>query len=284
MRGWSPPHVSLLHTGKGYRNMLKKLLIAAVAVMVGLVVLRKTELGSLMRVWWKKATVCARNKVPIETEIESLREQISQLDRSTKEHFSAYAEEAVAVDNLEANVKTLQAKLEEQERSILTMRKDLKSDTATISYGDNTYSRDEVTRQLKHDWEQYQRGLVHLKARKEALKARKQALQLTKEQSEAMKEARSELVAQLDQLEAELKTVRLAQTRSHTPLDDSDLSQIKDGVSRVRDRIRVEQKKLEFAGETTRGPIRVHQKSTKNLLEEIDNHFGKAEGGKVAAK
>lgn len=266
--------------------MLKKLLIAAVAVLVGVVVLRKTEAGNLMRVWWKNAMTCARNKVPIETEIESLREQITRLDQNTKEHFSAYAEEAVAVDNLAASVKELQAQLERQERSILTMRKDLKSDTQTIAYGDNTYTRAEVTRQLKHDWEQYQQGLANLKARKQALKARKETLRLSHEQFEAMQDARKDLVAQLDQLEAELKTVRLAQARSKTPTDDSELSQLKEGVARIRDRIHVEQKKLEFAGEMTRGPIRVDQKSTKDFLKEIDSHFGKtsSEGGKVAAK
>jgi len=262
--------------------MLKKVFIAAVAVLLGLLVVKKTELGSFMRVAWKDAATCVRKQVPPETEIERLRDEITRLGKDSKQHFSAIAEEMVAVENLEKDIQVARANMEKQERSLARMRDDLKKDVEFINYGDSRYSRKQVENQLKRDWTSYQRLESDLKAREQMLEARRSALGAAREQLAAMQDTKQQLEVELANLETELKTVRVAQTRSKFHLDDSDLSRIKAGVDNLRNRIKVEQKSLEVQGEFANGPIRVDEKSSKDVLKEIDAHFGKTDGKKVA--
>src|SRR5207253_794491 len=83
------------------------------------------------------------------------------------------------------------------------------------------------------------------------------------------------LKVELAKLEAEIQTVRVAQTKSKVQIDDTDLAKIKEGVARVRDRIKVEQEKLALQAEFATGPIPVADRvEEKDLLKDIDAHFG----------
>jgi peptidoglycan hydrolase CwlO-like protein len=267
--------------------MLKKLVIACLAVAVGLFVLKRTELGSYVRVWWKNARACASKQVPIETEIERLRDDVARLGGETRGHFDAIAEEEVAIDNLQGDIKHVRANLERQERNIRTMREDLKSDVQFITYGDTQYTRRQVEHQLKHDWAAFKRAENELKVKENLLEAKKDALNAAKDKLQAMQDTRDGLAQKLETLEAELRSVRVAQTRSKLHFDDNNsaLASIKEGVAKVENRIKVERKKLEHEAEFTSGPVRVDQKSAKDFVKEIDAHFkGKASNSKVAVE
>jgi chromosome segregation ATPase len=257
--------------------MLKKLLIAAVAVVVGLAVVHSTRLGSYFRLNWHKATAWAQKQVPLETEVERLREEVSRLGRDSKTHFNAIAEEMVGVEKLEADVGRSRAGLEKLERSIQTMRTDLKAGDEFITYGDTKYSRKQVESQLNRDWDTFKRAKSELKAKEEMLEARKGSLAKAREQLAAMQDVRRDMEVELTRLEAELKTVRLAQTRSKFHLDDSELSRVKEGIEALRTRINVERRALEVEGEFTTGRISVDKKLEKDVLKEIDAHFEKGE-------
>ncbi len=58
--------------GKGVSIMFKKVLIATVAVVFGLAVVKGTWLGSHLCLKWKNATAWAKKQVKPETEIERL--------------------------------------------------------------------------------------------------------------------------------------------------------------------------------------------------------------------
>jgi hypothetical protein len=64
--------------------MLKKLLIAVVAVAVGLTVVKSTKVGSLMRVKWNEATAWCNKQIPVPDEIASLRLQIANLGKAPR--------------------------------------------------------------------------------------------------------------------------------------------------------------------------------------------------------
>ena len=49
--------------------MCKKLITVGLVVLVALFVLRKTELGSLVRVWWHDGQACLESSISPETRI-----------------------------------------------------------------------------------------------------------------------------------------------------------------------------------------------------------------------
>jgi len=265
--------------------MLKKLLIAVVAVAVGLTVVKSTKMGSLMRVKWNEATAWCNKQIPVPTEIARLRDEISRLGNETKGHCQVIAEEMVAVDNLKREVSEAEAKLEKQKKKVTAMRDALnEGGNKLVVLGEEKYPRVRVEKQLGRDFDLYKTCEAQLAAKKKLLESREVCLAKAREQLSAMQDSRRDLEVQVSQLEAEYNTLKVAQTKSKFNLDDSALSKVKDGVNALRDRIAVEQKKAAFEAEFVDGPISVGDTvKTKDLLKEIDAKFSKDEG-KVAAK
>jgi len=266
--------------------MLKKLLIAAVAVLVGLTVITSpTWVGSLVRTKLKDARTWVRHQVPPETEIQRLRDEVARLSSVSKKHFSDLAEETVAVDRLRQDVSTLEANLAQKKKNILVLREDLGSPEQFVSYGERRYSKDEVKRQLARDFEAYQVAEENLKAKRGLLEAKEAGLAAAREQMKAMQDTRQLLEDKLARLEAEIKRVRVAQTRSQFSLDDSSLSRVKEDVAALEDRVKVAQTELKLRAEYSEAPIPLAERvQEKDLLKDIDAKFGKAEGQKVAAE
>jgi len=269
---------------KGFSIMLKKLVIAVIAVVVGLTVVKKTELGSLMGVWWKNAKACARQQVPVETEIERLRYEVDRIGDDSKAYISQIAEQAVAVKNLRDEVATATANLEKQKKNVMALRDDLAgSEGDTVKVGDVKYRKDRVKSQLSRDFELYKSAEKQLETKRKLLEAREESLATAKQQLAVLQDERENLKVELAKLEAEIQTVRVAQTKAKVQIDDTDLAKINEGVARVRDRIKVEQEKLALQAEFSTGPIPVADRvKEKDLLKDIDAHFGKTQGDKVA--
>jgi GTP cyclohydrolase II len=91
-----------------------------------------------------------------------------------------------------------------------------------------------------------------------------------------MKQVKEELEVQVASLEAELKNVRLAQTKSVIQLDDSRLARIKQSIQDIRTRIKVENKTIDMASQFSDDlGVQVEKKmKTAEVIKEIDNYFG----------
>jgi hypothetical protein len=259
---------------KGFRIMCKKLLIAAVAVVVGLVLVKNTSVGSYARVWWKNARACASRQVPVETEIERLRDELSRIGEDSTSHYRAIAQEMVAVQNLKEKIADHEIKLEGWKKNIITLKDDLASGNQSVSYGGTRYSRESIKARLASEFEAFKASEEGLKAERKLLEARENNLAAAKDQVRAMQQTRRDLEVALARLEAEYKTVRVAQTRSKFHLDDSSLSRLKKSVAELRDRVKVEQTTLALQAEYTGGPsLQNEEAKEKDLLKAIDNHF-----------
>jgi len=266
--------------------MLKKLLIAAVAVLVGMtVVTSPTWLGSLLRTKWHKASTWAHNQVSPETEIQRLRDEVTRLTTVSKKHFSDLAEETVAVEDLRREIAGIEGNLAQKKKHILSLREDLASATQFVEYDNGQkYSKAQVAAQLARDFEAFKLAEENLKAKRALLEAKESSLASAREQLKAMQDARQMLEDKLARLEAEINKVRVAQTRSKFTLDDSELSRVKEDVAALEARIRVEQKKLELAAEYSNAPIPATERvKAKDVTKEIDEYF-KSGKEKVAGK
>jgi chromosome segregation ATPase len=258
--------------------MCKKILIAGVAVVLGLLVVKKTELGSHLSTFWKHTKTSVRNAVPIDNEIDRLRDEIARLGKDYKTHYSSLAEEMVAINRLKKEITEVEKGLDKQKADIDTMKTDLKSGTRIIEYGDVRYSREQVERQLKRSFESYKRCEEGLKAKKELLEAREQGLAAAKDKLSEMMRARTEMEVELARLEAEFKSLQVAQTRSKFKLDDSDFARVKEAIARLQDRIETERTTAEIAGQFADGPVKVAEKVEKrDLLQEIEEYFNSSE-------
>jgi chromosome segregation ATPase len=255
--------------------MIKKLVIGAVVATLGLGALSWAGLSSYPGTIASKVKGAFKKQVPLEFEIERLHYQVNQLVPDMKKHLSTIAEEMVAIENLKEEVADTRTNLAKQKQNIMAMTKDLETGAAKISYGGRQYSAARIREKLNRDFGSYQRCAAELKSKEQLLEAKEKSLEAAREQLTSMRAQKEELEVQVAQLEAELKAVRLAQTRNKFIIDDSALAQCKATLADIRNRLRVEKTTAELHGEFANDTIPVDQKSKSaaELTKEINDYF-----------
>jgi len=191
----------------------------------------------------------------------------------------------VKIEELKKDISDGESKLEKQKKKITAMRDALNDGgNKLVVHGEEKYPRARVEKQLARDFDLYKTFEAALSAKRKQLESREACLTQARDQFTAMQEARRDLEVKLSQLEAEYNAVKVTQTRSKFNLDDSALSRIKEGVAGLQHRIAVARQEAALAAEFPDGEISTADTvKTKDLLKEIDQHFGKDEG-KVAVK
>ena len=263
----------------------KKLGIAAVVLGTGLTVAHLSGLDSYTSTAFNKVAKNVKRQVPLEFEIDRIRHEVEQLVPDMKKNFSIIAEEMVAVENLEKEVAVTQANLQQQKDNILTMTKDLESGATTLVYDGRPFSSQRVRDKLTKDFASYKICESELRSREQLLDAKKRSLGTAQEQLNSMKAQKQDLEVQIAQLEAEMKTVRLAQTRNKFQFDDSQLARCKATLAEIRNRLNVEKRVSEMEGNLANDEIPVEKKAkgSEDLINEIRTHLGDSpKAGKVA--
>jgi len=264
-------------TGKGFSIMLKKMLIAAVAVVVGLAVVNHTRVGSLMRLNWHKASAWAQKQVPIETEIDRLQMELAKLD-DDKGCFDKVARQEVQAEKLEAEITVCKANLEKHEQLVQMLRKDLEGDSKFVVHSGERYSRSEVMDQLKQDWNAFQRCDEVLKSKQAQLKSLRGIIDANRQKLRTMQENRTVMANELTQLRLAFEQEQVKRARAEALVDDQDYSGLRKSIEAVKERLATEKKASELRGEFTTGRITLEQKrQEKDVLKEIDARFDKNE-------
>jgi peptidoglycan hydrolase CwlO-like protein len=260
--------------------MCKKLLIAAVAVVVGLVVIRGTRLAGILRVKWNDARNWAKSQVKPETELERLRAELRDLARKDDQHFDLVAQQEVKVEKLEHKVAALKASMTKTEADLRKLRADLKDGTAEVVFLDGVrYTREEGQQKLRLDFISFQAREEELKTEQERLKAFKETLTANKRKLRNLSVARKEMEAELNRLETALARERAAQIeQNNLALDDSGYSRVRQDISSLRDRIAVMRKTRELKGEALGQPARTAQDRERDakIDKAIEARLGKS--------
>jgi chromosome segregation ATPase len=265
--------------------MFKKIGIAALAVAGGLLLVSWAGLGSYVSTAWTNVRGNFKRQVPLEFEIQRVRNQVAQLVPDMKKNFRTVAEQMVAVEELKKEVADRQVSLQHQKDNIRTMTRDLESGVSPIRYGDEEYDVARVKDKLEHDFASYKTAEADLKAKEQLLGARQQALDAARQQLASIRQQKEDLEVQIAGLEAKLQTVRLAQTRSTWHIDDSKLGQCREAIADIRHRLDVEVKQVELEGTFANDAIPVEKKakSVNEVTSEIHAYLDNGHADKKVA-
>jgi hypothetical protein len=105
------------------------------------------------------------------------------------------------------------------------------------------------------------------------LNARERGLVAAQDKLKAMRAAQRQLEVDVENLEARLKMVEVAQTSSDFNFDDSHLSRTKELIAEIATRIDVAEK-LVNADEQYPDQIPLEEPVSGDILEEVTLHFG----------
>jgi chromosome segregation ATPase len=269
--------------------MCKKLWIAALAVVVGLVVAgtTSTKFGSLVRLKWRKATDWAEKQVTPETELERLRLTLKETEQQDARFVDQIARLDQQVDDLKAQLYGKDGKggkkvaLDNLDQVIRARNASLTGTGEFVSYNGERYSRADMQQQVRLDAQRFFRQEAAFKAEEARLKELTETRDLYQGRLSELRTARQEMGTELQKLENTLLQERQAQIKNKVASDDGGLSQIRQDINKLRQRVDVMKRTRELQSPSDEGPVDRREKS-KQRDTELDTQIQKRWGERAA--
>jgi len=261
---------------------MKKTITLLVAGAVALVVLAKTtNVPSYVRTAWKQVKNETKASVPTKFEIERIRTEIASLDNDVNQMIRPVAEYKVAIDRLRKEVDKSEASVDSQRKVLLGVTEDLKKGEKKISYGDKTFTAEQVKSQLTRDFDSFKRVEANLNAQRKLLESKESALKQSQEQLVQVLSKKKDYELRLAQLEAENETLAMTSVGTEVRFDPSRAASIEQSLRDLEDRILTAQREAELRTGVASQVIPFGQRTNPNVdLGAIQAHL-KGEGAET---
>lgn len=255
--------------------MIRKVLMGtAVAGLLGGLIFG-SDLFSYMRTSASNVREAVKAEVPLEFEIDRAREMVENLVPDIRRCMHMIAEQQVDIERMRENIDEKVVSLDTQKKAILALRTDLSSGDEEYVYAGRRYTSDEVRRDLSTRFERFKTAEAGLKRDSQILAAREKALEANEQKLEKMLDAKQELVVQLEQLEARLKTLQATETAASVEFDDTQLSRAQSLINDLNRQIDVREKVMAADGKLDGEiPVETEAVAPSELTREIDAYFG----------
>jgi hypothetical protein len=266
--------------------MIRKVACGTLAMAaIGGLVLGK-EMFSYARTGLASARDTFRREVPLEFEIERARQEVEQLLPEVRKSLHLVAEEQVEVGQLKTSLAKREAGLAEQEEAILSLSDDLKSSDARFVYAGHHYSRNEVEKDLAERFNRFKIAEETVKRERQLLSAKEAALTANQDTLEGMLSQKKNLEAELERLEARLRTVAARKQINGLEVDDSQLNRVKSLIATIEKRLDVEDAVLAAEGNLTGLiPVEKHEaETTAGIAQKVDDYFSSKTDDRMVEK
>lgn len=215
-----------------------------------------------------------KDSVPVDFEIKRARQMIKELQPEIERNMHLIAREETEVAKLERQVGTSEQQLSNDRGDILRLKGDLDKGSQVFVYAGRSYSAKQVKTDLQNRFDQFKTQEATTGSLKKILDARQKGLQAAREKLEGMLAAKRQLEVDVENLEARMKMVEVAQTTSEFNFDDSQLSRTKELVQEIGDRI-------EVAERLVNADSRLHDRipldepvAERDIADEVADYFG----------
>jgi chromosome segregation ATPase len=225
-------------------------------------------------------TDSVKSAVPIEFEIERARGMVKDIMPEICKNMQIIAREEVEVDRLQNEINSLERKQDKDRTDLMSLKTEASSGKSTFKFAGRMYSADQVKCDLANRFERFKTSDATLASLQQILTARQQSLDAARQKLEGMMAAKRQLEVDVENLQARLKMVEVAQTASNYQFDDSHLGQVKEMISDLRGRLTVEEKMLHAEG-SLQAEIPVEQPATENIVDRVSEYFSTPSGNEV---
>lgn len=253
--------------------MFKKLALITVLGTGSAIALAATGAWSYVRTGVHTASESVRDNVPIEWEIKRARQMITDLKPEIERNVRVVAREEVAVEHLSEEITAKETLLAKSRNDIMRLKGDLETGSVHFVYAGRNYSEDQVREDLSNRFKQFQVYEQTTDKLKQVLAAREKNLDAARRKLDGMLAAKRELEVEIENIQARLTMVEVAQTTSAVALDDSQLSGARKVLDELRTRIDVAERMVASEG-ALEGTIQLEEPTSSDLLNEIADYFG----------
>jgi hypothetical protein len=208
--------------------MTKKIIVAAVVLLVGAWVVKKTQVCSYATAVFKSGAEQVRSRIPRELELSRVKNEISQMDRDYQKLLRVIAERMASTKKLTAEVAVAEANRKEMADSLLALSDAIEAKETPIAYKGVNYS---TTTKAEG---KAARELTLLKQLDKSLASKKKVLDAEQRNLDALKDQLDKLVTQkrefevrVAQLEANQAEIDALATKSPLQTDEGRVAEIK---------------------------------------------------------
>ena len=225
----------------------------------------------------------ASDAIPVEWELKRARQMISDLKPEITENAKRIAREKVQVTRLEAQLSDTESRLTEAHQDIERLTEDLNKNNDRYTYNGRHYTVSQVKSDLGNRFKRFKTRRATADKLQSMLVARKGSLESAEQQMDVMLNARRQLEVEVENLQARLVALRVAQASSGLNLDDSHLSHTRELLDQITAKLDVEEETMQVDTEYF-GEIDLEEPTEENLLEEIAAYFSGDQESKSVTK
>jgi chromosome segregation ATPase len=250
----------------------KTLFVAAGLVLVGLFLFgrhARSYVGTAAG--WARDSV--KESVPLDFEIDRARGLVKSLQPEIQKNMHVIAKEEAEVERLEKQVDQAETKLEKDKTELMRLKNDVASGKDVFHYGARTYTVSQVKTDMSNRFERVKTADATIDSLRDILTARRQGLEAGRQKLEAMLAAKRQLEAKIENLEARMKMVEVAQASSAYSFDDSQLGQVKELVEDLQTRIQVAEKMVSVEG-SFHDQIPLDTEAADDIVDQVAEYLG----------
>jgi hypothetical protein len=159
----------------------------------------------------------------------------------------------------------------------------LDGDSTVYTYAGRTYTSVQVKSDLGNRFKRFKTRQATVDKLEQMLSSREASLRAAHDRMDAMLGAKRQLEVEIENLQARLGALRVAQTSSHLNVDDSHLSHTRELLNEIATRIDVEEETMNIDVEYF-GEINLDETSEEDLLDQISAYFASPQADSADAK
>ena len=215
---------------------------------------------------WLKTS--ASEAVPLEWEIKRARQMIAELKPEIEDNAHRIAREKVQISKLKKQHAEASEGLAEGRDQIERLTNDLKQGSDQYTYAGTTYTSVQVKSDLASRFKRLKTKTETADKLNQILKARETSLKTTQDRMSSMMLAKRQLEVEIENLQARLGALRVAETNGNVKLDDSHLARTRDLLDEIAIRIDVHEESLAVDSEYF-DQIDLDEPTDDYLLDEV---------------
>jgi DNA repair exonuclease SbcCD ATPase subunit len=248
--------------------MLKKILIAAVAVVAGLAVLNL----SLVKVWWKDCCHTTSRLVPPEVRLKQLNGEIENIDKDIRKNISNLARMEVQTEKLAKQLEEWRGQKDKLGANMEQMEQALEGRTEKVSFHGRSYRKSQLAEKLESSTSEFKLVSDQIKEQDKLVQEKKRTLETSLARLEKMRHQRNKLRVLSVRLSNELERLKIKQMETRVgDIDDSALTrcqQIADDIETyLREKENETRHLKEFGYETPESAFDKEPKSIDEVLK-----------------
>lgn len=252
--------------------MFKKLILSVVVAAVVGGLLFGSSAMSYLGTSYERVTQSVEDSVPTEFQIDRARKMVRDLEPEIRRSMHVIAKEEVEVEALDKRIAASQAKAEKDKSEIMRLQSDLKTGDSVFRYAGHKYTAGEVRQDLSRRFTRFKTCDATLGSLCDMRDARQRNLDAARQKLAAMMNSQRQLLVEVENLEAKLKLVEVAQASSDLQLDDSQLARAKGLMADIRAKLEVAAK-LANADTSFHDEIPLDEPAPEDITEQVAEYF-----------